>query len=131
MKTSSFIVFVFFSLFANAQVKSPSQKTNNTITKEKPPKKTAIKPTTGPIKDSVINSSNGHNHGDTIKIDVPKDDRFDPANPNLKNSKIKTPVYNNQLTGTNAPGDVNTGIPPASRQAPPKITDSVYRPQKR
>lgn len=48
---------------------------------------------------------------DTMKMELPKSNNFDPSNPKLKNSKIKTPVYNNQLTGTNAPGDRNTGIP--------------------
>ena len=71
-------------------------------------------------------------HRDSIKIIVPKDNSFNPSNSRLRNSKIKTPVYNNNLTGTNAPGDVNTGIPsdntnhrPTVNVALDKIKDST------
>ena len=73
---------------------------------------------------------------DSIKIIVPKDNSFNPSNSKLRNSKIKTPVYNNNLTGTNAPGDVNTGIPadntnhrPTGNAALDKIKDTT-RPNK-
>ncbi|MEO6669971.1 MAG: hypothetical protein ABIN36_10875 [Ferruginibacter sp.] len=69
---------------------------------------------------------------DSIKVVIPKDKSFNPANPKLRNSKIKTPVYNNNLTGTNAPGDANTGIPadninhrPNTNAAMEKIKDSA------
>ena len=43
------------------------------------------------------------------------------TNGTLNNLPVKTPIYNNQVTGTNAPGDMNTGLPantgaPASTQ---------------
>src|SRR6478672_871755 len=48
---------------------------------------------------------------DTIRLEMPHERRFDPANPKLRNAKVKTPLYDNQLTGTHAPGDVHSGIP--------------------
>jgi len=110
MKKLLIIAFVFSTLVVKAQVKTPNQN-NKPVTNEKSSeKKTTIKGNQKPLSDSAINPIDGHNHGDTIKINVPKDNGFNPSNPKLKNSKVKTPVYNNQVTGTNAPGDVNTGI---------------------
>lgn len=71
-------------------------------------------------------------HKDTVTINIPKDKNFNPSNSKLRNSKIKTPLYNNNLTGTNAPGDVNTGIPadnhnnrPTGNAALDKLSDST------
>jgi hypothetical protein len=135
MKTICFILFSCLNLAGYAQVK-PSQKTNDATIKEKPPKKSTIKAKQSPLADSAIKPMDGHNHGDTIKIDIPKDNSFNPSNSKLKKSKVKTPVYNNQVTGTNAPGDVNTGLPPdnTTNPAPPKniskdSTKSSARPE--
>ena len=49
-------------------------------------------------------------HLDTIRIAFPKDKDFTALNTKLHYYKMKTPMYNSMLTGTNAPGDVNTGI---------------------
>ncbi len=55
---------------------------------------------------------------DTIRIMMPPENGFNPSNSKLKNSKIKTPVYDGKLTGTNAPGDANTGIPSTPNKIP-------------
>ena len=80
----------------------------------------------------LITNAQAKPHRDSIKIIVPKDKSFNPSNSKLRNSKIKTPVYNNNLTGTNAPGDVNTGIPadnsnhrPTGNAALDKLKDST------
>lgn len=93
-------MLVFSITAAHAQVKPAS----------KAPQKKQVRTKKTVLQDSLTPVTNRR---DTVKIEIPKDNSFNPSSPKLKNSKIKTPLYNNQVTGTAAPGDVNTGIPPS------------------
>ena len=65
-----------------------------------------------------------------VHIDEHKVKSFDPMNSKLRNLPVKTPVYQPNVTGTNAPGDGRMGIPVQSgteneRPAHPVVLDSV------
>jgi len=64
---------------------------------------------------------------DTIRIVVPKQNGFDGLNTRLHNYKMKTPMYNSMLTGTSAPGDVNTGISIDHRASNMPETSDAHR----
>ena len=97
------------SLFA--QVK-PIKKTTSKVVKKKTT--VAIRSTTIPNKTKIVSPADTATvpeaNVNPSKMQLPK--TVGPSATKLNNSVIKTPVYNNTATGTNAPGDVNTGLRP-------------------
>lgn len=65
-----------------------------------------------------------------VHIDEHKVKSFDPMNAKIRNLPVKTPVYQPNVTGTNAPGDGRMGLPvqaPLSneRSTYPVVIDSI------
>ncbi|MEO7524634.1 MAG: hypothetical protein ABIT58_11100 [Ferruginibacter sp.] len=123
------VMLLFFFPFNNslfAQVKPVNKKYSKNV---KITSKPAVRPT------SKIGTSKNVSPADTAsfpeaninpsKMQLPK--TVGPSATKLNNSVFKTPVYNNTVTGTNAPGDVNTGLRPGSSGNDHEVNESLKK----
>ncbi|MFT3912277.1 MAG: hypothetical protein QM737_22815 [Ferruginibacter sp.] len=124
MKKLLFILMLFTLNSSFAQVK-PVKKNNSKNIKKKTT--VAIRSTTIPNKTKPFSPKDTitvpESNVNPYKMQLPK--TAGPSTIKLNNSVIKTPVYNNNATGTSIPGDVNTGLRPGNTMNQPPENNSL------